>query len=421
MATDTSTREPMADVTVAVENTQTWARRMTITVPSSLIETERKSVARRIAQQVRLPGFRKGKVPTDVLEKKFGPAIQQETIEKIVSDAYKEAIRREGLQPITQGAIEELDYQPGSDLTFHVRFEVRPDVELNRLGGFNLARPDSNVTDEQVERVLDRLRQEHATWTPVTDRAAVNGETATVEITPLDGDAPQTRRYKIVLGEGQTAPGVEEAIRSLLPGEEGDFTIDAHTDAETGVEHDHRAHIKVQHVSTPQLPVLDDEFAKSLGDFDSVATLRERVAVDLAREMESESERTLRSSLVDQIIDANPVEVPSSMVDQYLERVIRPKQGISDERVAQAREGARPSAEHAIKRMLVLEKVAELESLHATTAEVDDRLEYLASRTGRSAGEVRKQLLKNGQLDALAEEITEEKVFAYLKSLSGVE
>jgi trigger factor len=423
MTTNAAEANP-SPLNVEVETTQAWARRLTITVPAARVATQRKEVTKRIAQQVRLPGFRKGKVPTDVLEKKYAQAIEQETLEKVVGDAYKEALQQAGFQPISQASVDKVDYQPGSDLTFNVEFEIQPEIELNRLGGFTVKRPSADVTEEQVDRVLQRLRQEHAVWQPVEDRFPVNGDLATVEITPI-GDThgqPKTpKKYQVVLGESQAVEGVEEAIRSLKPGEEGDFTLEVHSDSETGVEHDHKAHIKLLEARSPDLPELNDEFAVGLGEFESVAALRERVATDLSHEAEAEAERDVRSQLVDGILGSNPFDVPHAMVNSYLERVIRPRKGIPEERLAETREAARPAAEQALKRMLTLDKVATLEGLHAAPSEIDARLEEMSARYGRTPADIRAQLQKSGQLASLAEEITEDKVFAYLKSLSTIE
>ena len=113
---------------VTIEKPATWTRRLTITIAAEQLEQEKRNTAKKLAQQVRLPGFRKGKVPTQVLEKRFGPAIEQETIERVVGEAYREAIKQENLHPITQAEIDNIDYESGSDLTFHVGFEIRPEV-----------------------------------------------------------------------------------------------------------------------------------------------------------------------------------------------------------------------------------------------------------------------------------------------------
>jgi trigger factor len=138
-------------------------------------------------------------------------------------------------------------------------------------------------------------------------------------------------------------------------------------------------HIRLLEVKTPELPALDDEFARGLGDFEDLGALRERVREDLQQEATREADRGVRMQLVQQIIEANPFEVPQSMVQNYLERVMPAREGAEEERVQEARAQMWPAAEHALKRMLVVERVAEMEALHATPAELDERLDRLRS------------------------------------------
>ncbi len=417
MAADTS------ELKVTVAEPRSWARRLTITVPGERVQRERQAVARQLAQRVRIPGFRQGKVPTNVIERQFGAAIDQEAVERVVRDAYREALEREQFQPITQGEVENLEYSPGSDLTFDVEFEIRPVIELSRLGGFEIRRERQEVAEEEVDRVIERVREQQAVWHPVEGESPVDGDAVAVEITPLGPDAngAEPRHYHIVLGAGEAVPAVEEAIRALQPGEEREFTLELpDPEADEGATREDRARIKLLEVRRPELPELDDEFARSVGDFEDFATLRARVREDLEKEADAEAERGVRQRLLDAIIEANPFDVPDSLVNQYLQRLINPRQGADPERVAEAMELARPAAEQALRRIMVIERVAELEGLHATSAEVDARVEEIAERQGRPVGEVWAQLQKSGQLTRLEEEITENKVFEYLKSQSTI-
>src|SRR5512142_351448 len=174
------------DLTISVEQPKAWARRLKITVPAARVQKQRQQVTSRLAGQVRLPGFRKGKVPAKVLEKQFGAHIDQQALEKVIGDAYKEALAREGFEPITQGNVSNLEYQPGTDVTFDVEFEVRPQIELERLGGFQVKQEKRAVGEAEVTRVLDRLREEHAIWNPVEGENPVVGDMVSVEITPYD-------------------------------------------------------------------------------------------------------------------------------------------------------------------------------------------------------------------------------------------
>jgi trigger factor len=145
------------------------------------------------------------------------------------------------------------------------------------------------------------------------------------------------------------------------------------------------------------------------------------VRTDLTREAENEAERQLRGQLLAQIIEANAFEVPPSMTDEYLSRILPDRDGVPEERMAEVRQSTRPAAENAIRRMLIIERVADMESLHATQEEVDARLQRIADSIGRSLADVRQQLHKSGRLHEIEEEITEDRVFDYLKSLSTID
>lgn len=415
------------ELTVSVEKPGAWSRRLTITVPADRIAREKKDAVQRLSKRVKLPGFRQGHVPAAVMEKRYGPAIEQEAVEKVIGDAYREALQSEGLQPITQGSVDNVNYEPGTDLTFDVELEVRPEIELERVGGFTVVREQTPVADQQVDEVLQRLREENAVWRTKTDATPVAGDMATVEITPLDdateAEKSKPRQYQIVIGEGQSVPAVEDAIITLKAGEAADFDVElpASSDEPEGPTRPHRMHISVIEIKTPEYAPLDDEFAKGLGDFDSLELLRARIADDLSTETEREAERGVRMQLMQQVIDANPFDVPQTMVRSYLDQMMPAREGADPERMEEMRTQMWPLAENALKRSMIVDRVAEMEALRATSAELDAKIDEMAERMGRPRGEVVAQLRKAGRIDELEQEITEQKVFDYLKSLSDIQ
>ena len=413
-----------SDLKITVEKPATWARRLTITVPAETVQRERETTTKRLAGRLRLPGFRQGKVPRTVVEKRFGQAIEQELVERLINEAYREAIRRENLQPITQGAIDHIHYHAGEDLTFHVDLEVRPEISLDQIGGFTLSRQPAEVTDEAVQGVVERLREQNADWNPIGDETPLVGDMTVVEITPLDGEAAgTTRRYQLFLGEGQARPEIEDLVRLLKPGEEREFEVDLPENAEDPNSElkKHQLRIKLVEAQRPQLPEVDNEFAKKVGAFENVDALKAAIREDLEKEAGVEADRAVRQQLLDRIIEANPFEVPGSMVDRYLDQVLRIREGEDNEQVRQLREAARPAAEQALRRMLVVEEIAEKEGLRPTADDVNARIEELAARNGREPSEIRAQLKKDNRLGELEDQLTEEKVFEYLLSLSTIE
>ncbi len=421
------------DLSVTVQEIQPWSRRLTITVPAGRVQRARDAVTSRLAQSVRMPGFRKGKLPPRIVEQRFGPAIDQETLDRTIQEAYREALEAEDLTPITQGKVDNVQYERGSDLVFEVEFEVRPEIELARVSGFTVTRPQMEVGDIEVDAVLEQLREERAVWHPVEGEVHPDyGDEVTVEITARspEGEPEEPRTYRFALGEGQAIPMVEEAILSLRPGEEGDFTVRFPEDFPDEAQRDEEQHlhIRLNEIRRKAPPEIDDELARSLGDFEDLSALRARVLEDLQRDAEMRAEGEVRGQLLERILEANAIEVPESMIERYLDHITRRSERPEEkdlapeerERIGRLRENLRPQAEWTIKRLLVVERLAEREGLHATQDEIDARVEELATRHNRSQSEIWLQLEKSGELETLEREITEEKVFGYLKSLNTI-
>lgn len=406
---------------------------MSITVPRERVQRTRESITRQIAGNIRLPGFRKGHVPQRILEKQFGQSIEQETLERLIQDSYREALEKEGLQPITQGMIENVHFHDNAELHYEVEFEVQPQVTLGRVGGFTAKRPSAEVGDDEVDAVLERLREERAVWHPRAEEEKPDwGDQVVVELTPRAAEGEEqgeAQTYRFVLGEGQAIPMIEEAILTLAPGQEGDFDVrfpDDFPDEEQAGKEQH-LHIKVVSVQRKEVPEIDDELARSVGDFEDLTALRARVMEDLRAESGRRAEAAVRDQLVGQILEANAFDVPDSMVERYLDYMTgqtdEAREKLTDEQreqISQWRQTLRPQAEEGLKRMLVVERIAETQGLRATQDEIDARVEDLAAQHGRKPGEVWLQLEKSGQLQALESEITEEKVFEYLKSQNTV-
>lgn len=427
------------DLRVDVQEPASWSRRLLITVPSERVQRTRKSVASQFAGKVRLPGFRQGKTPTSMIEKQFAGQIEQETVDRLIQEAYREALEGREFNPITQGQVDKVEYEPGNDLTFEVQFEVAPKVEIGTVSGFAVVRDQVAVGEEEVDAVLERVRTERAVLHPVEDDTHPDyGDEVTVEMTDLNAaeeegeeETEEDRTFRFALGEGQAIPDIEEAIRTLSVGQENEFTVrfpeDFPDPEQAGVEQ--RLRIRLASFRRREMPELDDDFAKSLGDFEDIAALRVRILEDLRTDAERRSEADLRAQLVKQVVDANPFDVPDSMVQRWIDfssglvdntgkrRPLTPEQ---EEQFSQYREIMRPQGEAAVKRMMVVEALAEREGLRATEDDIDARVEELARQHDRTPGDVWLELERSGQLQVLENEIVEDKVFDYLKQQNAV-
>ncbi len=406
---------------VSLEEGARWRRTLQITVPADLVQDEQNRMVRELAGRVRLPGFRSGKVPRKVLEKRFGGAVQRESLDRIIGDAYREALQREAIRPISEGDVEKIDYQPEDDLTFRISFDVSPQVELSRLGGFTVERPSVAPGEEEVDRVLERLRDQHGSWAGAGEGTPSTGDKVSVSITNLSVEGSEPRDYDLVLGGGDAIPDVEDAIRTLEVGKEAEFVVrfpeDFPDEARRGEEQQLRILLKER--ETRVLPEVNDEFAASVGEFQSVEALRARILEDLTREAGEQAEGAVRSQLLDHVLDANPFEVPESMVLQYVKSVLG-EETLAPEKLARAREAFGAEAERAVQRILIIEQVAETQGLRATDEEIDARIETIAEANGTSPAEVYGRFQKAGRLEMLEREITEGKVFEFLQAQSEV-
>lgn len=390
------------------------------------MKQERAVVVKHLASRLKLPGFRKGKVPTSVVENQYGPELQKETLDKVIQEAYRAALAEHSLQPISEGEVENVDYVPEEDLTFRISFDVRPKIEVPRLSGFKVERPRVQVGEAEEDKVLDRLRDRSAVWRPVQDDGpAQEGDTVTVQLTPLgEGDLPEgePQGYQMVVGEGDAIPDVEAAILRLAVGAAGDFTVrfpmDFADEAKRGEEQ--RLRISVLDRRVKELPPLDDEFARSVGDFDNVDALRARIRTDIEEEASADAEETVNKQLLNTLVEANPFDVPRSMVDRYVESLLGDTSKAEPEVVARAREQILPEAERGVKRILVIDHVAEVRDIHATEDEVGRRVAELAEMGGTTPAQARAQLQKAGRLEGLEREITERKVIEFLREQSEI-
>jgi trigger factor len=390
---------------------------MSVTVPAAVVQEEERRAAKQLASRARLKGFRKGKVPTRVIESRFAGALRQEALDKLIGDAYRQALAAEQLKPISEGQVEDVRYEPQQDLSFFVAFDVQPVIGLGRLGGFTVERPPADVTDEQVQQVLERIREQNGAWQPVDEGRPEEGDLVSVTLVRLaDGEGGEARPYDFVLGQGDAIPDIEAAIKTLDPGKGGEFDISFPS---RGGEAE-RVKIVLTARRKLERPPLDDDLAKQVGDFETLDDLRARVRTDLEKEAADQAEGVVRGRLLDLLIEANPFQVPASMVERYVEGVLGEANGIDEERLAEARTQIRPEAERAVKRILVIDRVAETQSLAATEEEIDARIEEIAAANETTPAKVYASMQKSGRLGALERDLTERKVFGFLKEQSEI-
>ena len=324
---------------------------------------------------------------------------------------------REKLKVASQPHVHDLKFEEGQPLSFELHVEIRPEIELARTAGIPRHAPagrrhattasasrSSRCATRRPPGRRSRTSRARATWCACSSRTADES-----------GEFPEPREYPLVLGSGQAIPGVEELIMELKPGETAERSVrwpdDFPDEAQRGKTKPVRVHLL--DVKRKSLPALDDAFAREVGDFESLDALNSTVRKDLEEHAAREADAGVRQQLVDQIAAANPFDVPPSWVNQLIDGYLQAYQVPEEER-DRFRTEFRPVAERQVRRDLIIETIAERETLKATEADIDDRVAEVASKRGADPGQVYASLQKAGRLREIEQSITEDKVFEWL-------
>jgi trigger factor len=414
----------MTDIQIKKTSEEPGAAMLAVTVPPEHVRAAEDRATTDYQRRARLPGFRRGKAPVAIVRKQFGDDIRQQVLTDIVRESWTAALAQEALQPIADPHIHNLKWEAGAPVTFEFHVELKPNLKLDRLGGFRVKRTVAPVTDEQVTAQLHDMREQRAPWGPVDGSEAPKPkDMVNVTVATRVGDAVKDpQAHQLVLGEGRAVPDVEERIMTLTAGQSIDTTVrfpdDFADEAKRGQSRDVR--ITLHEVKRQQLPALDDAFAREVGDFESLDALRRAVREDLEKEAAREADARVRAELIEQVVAANGVVAPRPLVDRVL-GLYAQAYGIPEERLDGFATEFRPVAEAQVRRDLVLDHIVEREKLRVTEAELDERIQELAKRRNMPAAELYASLEKAKRLRDIERGLTEEKVFAYLLSQSTVE
>ena len=368
-------------------------------------------------------GFRPGKAPPDLVRKRFKDAIRQEVIERLVQQAFQQALDHEHLKVASQPHVHDLKFAEGEAMTFELHLEVRPEIELAQTTGFKVTRPKAEVNEDAVTEQINQLRDQRATWSPVEGKP-LPADMVSVLLATADDDGtiPEGREYNIVLGGGQAIPGIEELVMELTPGETVERPVrwpeDFPDEAQRGKTKPVR--VTLQDVKRKALPPLDDALAHEVGDFESIDALYTAVRKDLKDHALREADAAVRQQLIDQLAASNPFEVPPSWVKQMIEAYLQVYQVPESDRERFATE-FHHVAEHQVRRDLIIDTLAEREKLAASEADIDGRVAEVASKRGVEPAQVYTSLQKAGRLKEIERSITEDHVFSWLLERNPVE
>jgi trigger factor len=415
-------------------------REIQVEIPVADVNRQTDSLIQKYQKVARIPGFRRGHVPASIIRQRFSEEIKTDMVEALIPRYFRQEAERLGIHPVSQPRVTDLHLHDGEPLRFKAAFEVLPEIKLEGYKELRADKPEIAVSEEDVEHALAELRERHASFNPVEGRALADGDFAQVS---LDGNPkPGESESEAKSGEGQpvhmdevlveiagkdTMPEFTEHLRGTSPGDDRTFDVNYPADTQdkrlAGKTFTYT--VKVQSIKQKSLPELNDEFAKQLGEFQTVDDVRKAIREQIESERKHQAQHEAKEKLVAELIQRNDFEVPDSLIEQQidirLERGLRAlaAQGLTAEQMKKMdlnrlRAGQREQAIHDVKAALLLERVAEEENVQVSDEELNQELESLARQTKQTSEAVRARLTRDGGLDRIRTRIRNEKTLEFL-------
>jgi trigger factor len=394
---------------------------VTIEIESSVVDAEIDRIAKGY-KQARVPGFRPGKVPATIIKRRFRDQILHEVMHGLIPRAVEEALQERGIEPVDTPNVRDVALEEGQPLRFTAAIETVPPFDPGDLSALTATRTRVAITEESVDQALERLRERAAKSEPVESRPATDGDTVVLDLVRQDASGPDRHEgVSIEIGSKANPPGFDAELIGLSPGDEKTFTIHFPEDYAVGemAGTDVTYSVTTKELRRRMLPELDDEFAKDVGEFESMAALRERVRTDLQAEAEETATRQLRAEVLKQLSERITFELPTSLVEREIDRRLEefarqlmqqnvdPRQAGID--WGQFREAQREPARALVASALALDAVARREHVVVSEQEIDQEIERFATRAGRTPAALRAQFEKEGGIGRLAAGLRREK------------
>lgn len=417
---------------VIVEEISALTRKVTVTLPEDAVQSKLNEAYDKLKKEVKIKGFRRGKVPRGIIVKNYKPQVEGETGEKLVQDNYFEAIEKEGIDPIAHPDIQSVNYNDDGSFTFVAEVDIRPEFELAQYKGLEVEKEEVLVTDEEIQLELASMQKNLAALRSVTDRPVQNDDVVIVDFQGYnDGEAmPQVKNedYSVEVGSGKMGADFEGTLIGMNLNEEGSHTVDfPETHANPimkGKKVEFR--ITVKDIKERVLAELDDEFAKDAGEeFNTLEELKTSILDRITKQREDSAEATITDRLMQKLLENHEFEVPKRLVAFEIEQMIKQTEqqfeqsGMSLEAAGLSREKlAEQNEEVAAKRVrgdFILKKIADVEEIKIADEDMERGFKRIGDMYNMPVSQVKEYFKNRDDLLPLMNELLNEKILAYLK------
>jgi len=418
-----------------VNHISSCKREVLIEVPPENLKEEYSLLCERYRQKAKVPGFRPGKAPLSVVLRHYRPAIREDFLERAVQNHLLKALEAENLSPLATPKVQDLKYEDGGTLSFTASFEVLPKLEISNYRGLEVEKVHPEVKEEEIEKTLEQMQERLAEFSPIEDRAIQDGDFAVVAYkgTYLDESRPDfesKETYIEVGGEGT----IEEFTRNLQgakPGETKTFSVSYPADypGREMAGKQVRYVVQVQALKSKKIPELNDDFAKNVGDYNSIEELRLKIRQDLQAGKEQAARQEMQEKLLETILDLSLFEVPQALVERQTEARMNEyvrgliMRGIHPQTLganwSEVRLKQKQRAEHDVRVSLLLDHIADREKLEVSDGEVEEEIVKRAREAKQSVEAFKSRLTKDGGADRIKNRIRNRKTMDLLLSLAS--
>ncbi len=403
-----------------------------VEIPAALLTREADRVTHEFGRNANVPGFRPGKIPASVVRTRFAKEIQEEVVSRVLGQSFREAMKEKGLEPVGEPRLEHLDpFIEGAPMKFKAVFEVKPHIELGEYRGIELEDPKIEVTETDVDAMIERLRDQASAYRVESERGLEDGDFGVIEIVS-SGEEIETKTDSghFKMGEETPLPELHDLLRGKKAGDTASFDKaygdDANQEAWRGrtVHHD----VTLKEIRVQEKPEVNDELAKSVGGWDTVAQMRETIEADIRKHRAHEAQRFKRNQIGDKLLALHHFDVPETLVEEELGKSLNnyarylASQGVNLEQAEidwrKIGEEFRPEAIKRVKRSLILEAIAKKEAVEVTDVEVDAEIRRAAREQEREFADVKHHLKHEGGYEALRASMAQDKALELVLSES---
>ncbi|MBN1981993.1 MAG: trigger factor [Chitinivibrionales bacterium] len=403
-----------------VTEKQSWQKILHIEIPDDEYQKEYQEKLKKVKRDIKLPGFRPGKVPTNLITTRFGSSIRMEVIDDLINRSYREACKENKIMPLTEAKITDLATSENQPISFKAEIEIDPDIVIEGYKDVSVPVVDRLIEPHEVDEIItdlqNRLAQFNEVDGPSSKGDMISFEYVKVIIDGQESSALQAPRYPVEIGKSSVIKELDDNLIGLITGQEKVITItfpDDYYQTEIAGK-TAQVTIKVTKIEEKIIAEINEEFLKKVGDYTSVEQLREKIKIDLEKRARSEAETAAQNKAIDLLIENNSFEIPPSRVQFYIDQVMKEEERYYGKNKMPPRQEFEDRyteiAIRSLKRYRILQYIAKVENVKATQDEVDKRIEAIAEHYNRPFEEVKNKLRKEGTTLQIREEIKEQKV-----------